>query len=94
VPLEQAERVLALYQETYFDLSVRHFHEKLHEEHAIELSYTWVKQALPGAGLVARRKKRGRIVGGGRGGPFPACCCTSTGASTAGFPTTVTTTCG
>jgi transposase len=59
VPLEQAERVLALYQETYFDLSVRHFHEKLHEEHAIELSYTWVKQALQGAGLVARRKKRG-----------------------------------
>jgi transposase len=38
VPLEQAERVLALYQETYFDLSVRHFHEKLREEHDIELS--------------------------------------------------------
>jgi hypothetical protein len=52
VSLEQAERVLALYQETYFDLSVRHFHEKRREEHAIELSYTWVKQALPGAGLV------------------------------------------
>jgi hypothetical protein len=30
---------------------VRHFHEKLREEHAIELSYTWVKQALQGAGL-------------------------------------------
>ena len=59
VPLETAERVLKLYQEIYFDLSVRHFHEKLREEHAIELSYTWVKQALQGAGLVARRKKRG-----------------------------------
>src|SRR3982751_1607526 len=59
VPMETAERVLALYQETYFDLSVRHFHEKLREEHAIELSYTWVKQALQAAGLVARRKKRG-----------------------------------
>ena len=59
VPLETAERVLRLYQETYFDLSVRHFHEKLREEHAIELSYTWVRQALQGAGLVARRKKRG-----------------------------------
>jgi len=59
VPMETAERVLALYQETYFDLSVRHFHEKLREEHSIELSYTWVKQALQGAGLVARRKKRG-----------------------------------
>ncbi len=59
VPMEQAERVLALYRETYFDLNVRHFHEKLREEHAIKLSYTWVKQALQGAGLVARRKKRG-----------------------------------
>jgi len=29
--MERAERVLALYQETYFDLSVRHFHEKLRE---------------------------------------------------------------
>jgi transposase len=59
VSLEQAERVLALYQDTYFDLSVRHFHEKLREEHGIELSYTWVKQALQGAGLVTRHKKRG-----------------------------------
>src|SRR3982750_1676330 len=59
VPLETAERVLALYQEPYFDLSARHFHEKLRDEHAIELSYSWVKQALQGAGLVARRKKRG-----------------------------------
>jgi hypothetical protein len=59
VPLETAERVLALYQETDFALSVRHFHEKLREDHAIELSYPWVKQALPGAGLATRRKKRG-----------------------------------
>ena len=59
VPLETAEHVLKLYQETYFDLSMRHFHEKLREEHTIELSDTWVKQALQGAGLVTRRKKRG-----------------------------------
>src|SRR5438067_5639160 len=59
VPMQTAERVLALYRDTYFDLSVRHFHEKLREEHGIELSYTWVKKALQGAGLVAQRKKRG-----------------------------------
>ena len=59
VPMETAEKVLALYQERYFDLNVRHFHEKLGEEHSIELSYSWVKQALHGVGLVARRKKRG-----------------------------------
>lgn len=60
VPMATAERVLKLYQEQYFDLSVKHFHEKLREEHGIELSYSWVKQALQGAGLVARQRKRGK----------------------------------
>ena len=59
IPLETAERVLALYQEKYYDLSVLHFHEKL-PEHSIEVSYSWVKQALQGAGLVKRRNKRGK----------------------------------
>jgi len=59
VPMEVAEKVLALYPEQYFDLSVRHFHEKLKEQHNMQLSYSWVKQALQGAGLVARRKRRG-----------------------------------
>jgi transposase len=58
VPLETVEKVLALYQEQYFDLNVRHFVEKLREKHAIELSYTWVYQALVGAGLVRKRRKR------------------------------------
>ena len=38
---------------------MRHFHEKLKESENIQLSYSWVKQALQGAGLVARRRKRG-----------------------------------
>jgi transposase len=59
VPVKTCEEVLGLYQERYFDLSARHFHEKLKEKHAIELSYTWVKQALQGAGLVERRRRRG-----------------------------------
>jgi transposase len=59
IPLATVEKVLSLYKETYFDLNIRHFHEKLQEEHAIELSYTWVQKALQGAGLVARRHKRG-----------------------------------
>src|SRR6267154_4966836 len=59
VPLAVVEKVLALYREKYFDMNVRHFHEKLGAEHGIELSYTWVKQALQGAGLVARGRKRG-----------------------------------
>src|SRR5918911_3172927 len=59
VPLATCEEVLRLYQEQYFDLSIRHFHEKLQQEHGLELSYTWVQQALPGAGLVKRRGRRG-----------------------------------
>jgi transposase len=59
IPLETAEQVLELYQERYFDFSVLHFHEKLRKVHGMRLSYSWVKQALQGAGLVARRKKRG-----------------------------------
>src|ERR1700683_309468 len=60
VPLKTVERVLGLYRETYHDLNIRHFHEKLREQHGIQLSYTWVQQALQGAGLVARGKKRGK----------------------------------
>jgi transposase len=60
IPMQTAERVLGLYRERYFDLSVRHFHEKLAEEHDLEISYSWVKQALQGAGLVARGRKRGK----------------------------------
>jgi hypothetical protein len=52
IPKEQAEEVLSLYRDKYFDLNVRHFHEKLREDHQIGLSYTWVKQALQGTGLV------------------------------------------
>lgn len=59
VPVATVEKVFALYREKYFDLNVQHFHEKLGAEHGIELSYTWVKQALQGAGLVARERKRG-----------------------------------
>jgi len=59
VPLAQVEAVLRLYQDQYFDFNVRHFHEKLVAEHGIKLSYTWVKLALQGAGLVKKGRKRG-----------------------------------
>src|SRR5881227_1665371 len=59
VPVARVEQVLGLYSDRYFDLNVRHFQEKLQHEHQIELSYTWVKLALQGAGLVRRGRKRG-----------------------------------
>jgi len=59
VSLAMVEQVLGLYRERYFDLNVKHFHEKLQAEHDIQLSYSWVKAALQGAGLVRRGRKRG-----------------------------------
>jgi len=58
VAVAKVEEVLRLYREQYFDLNMRHFHEKLGEKHGIELSYTFVQKALQGAGLVARGRKR------------------------------------
>src|SRR5271170_2182444 len=59
VGVEVVEKVLGLYREKYFDLNVRHFHEKLQEEHQVEISYSWVKGILQGAGMVAKGRKRG-----------------------------------
>jgi len=84
VPLAKVEEVLRLYRDTYYDLNMLHFQEKLKEEHGIELSYTFVQKALQGAGLVARGRKRRSIAGDENGGRCPACCCTSMAASTSG----------
>lgn len=54
------EEVLKLYQERYFDLNVKHFHEKLTQAHHLQVSYTWTKGVLQGAGLVKRAPGRGR----------------------------------
>lgn len=59
VPLAEVEAVLGLYRERYFDLNVKHFHEKLREGHGIGLSYSWVEAALQGAGLVKKGRRRG-----------------------------------
>src|SRR5438046_9305937 len=59
VTMALVEQILGLYREKYFDLNVRHVHEKLRAEHQIALSYTWVKLALQGSGLVERGRKRG-----------------------------------
>lgn len=57
-PVAVIEEVLSLYREKYFDFNVTHFVEKLHEQHSIEVSYTWVKNLLQGAGLVAKDRPR------------------------------------
>jgi len=59
VPKAKAEQVLALYRDKYFDLNVRHFHEKLGEHHQIGWSHTWGRPALQAAGRVKRKARRG-----------------------------------
>jgi hypothetical protein len=41
------------------DLNVRHFQEKLYEQHQINPSYIWVKSVLQGNGLVRRHRQCG-----------------------------------
>ena len=60
VPLAEVERVVRVYRERYHGFNVRHFHEIARREHAVTLSYSFVKQALQGAGLVKQYRARGR----------------------------------
>ena len=59
-PAGEVERVLRLYRERYRGFNVRHFHQIAQREHAVRLSYSWVKDALQLAGLVPKRRARGR----------------------------------
>ena len=56
----EVERILRLYRERYWGWNVRHFHDTVRREHGVTVSYTWVKTALQEAGLVRKRKARGR----------------------------------
>jgi transposase len=60
VPRAEVERLLRLYREHYRGFNVRHFHEIARREHALTLSYSFTRQALQGAGLVPKRRPRGR----------------------------------
>ena len=59
--METAQKVLRLYGEKCSDLNVRHFYEKLREQHGLRVGYPWVKLALQGAGLVCKRKLKDQI---------------------------------
>jgi hypothetical protein len=59
-PIDEVERILRLYRETYRGWNVRHFHQTVRREHQVKLCYTSVKKLLQEAGLVRRKKARGR----------------------------------
>lgn len=58
--VEEIERILELYRERYPGFNVRHFHQTVRREHEVKVSYGCVKQILQGAGLVKKRRSRGR----------------------------------
>jgi hypothetical protein len=51
--------VIGQYRTRYWDFTVKHFHERLREEHGFPLGYTWTKRVLHRAGLVTPARKRG-----------------------------------
>lgn len=66
IPIEEVQRVLRLYRERYGPrdghpgFNVRHFCDIAQRDHGVHLSYSFIKQALQGAGLVPKRRARGR----------------------------------
>jgi len=66
VPLAEVQRVLRLYRERYGPrdghpgFNVRHFCDVARRDHDVRLSYSFIKQALQAAGLVPKRRARGR----------------------------------
>jgi transposase len=59
-PRAEVQRILRLYRERYAGFNVRHFHQLARRDHGLTLSYTFVKLALQAAGLVPKRRSRGR----------------------------------
>jgi transposase len=57
---EAVEPLLRLYRERYRGFNVRHFCALARREHGLTWSYSFVRQALQRAGLVKRRRPRGR----------------------------------
>lgn len=58
-PVDEVSAALELFETRYWDFTVKHFHEKLEEEHGFSRSYTWTKNVLQAAGKVRRAPRRG-----------------------------------
>jgi len=59
-PLAEVERILRLYRERYVGFNGRHCYDLARRDHAVTLSYSFIKRALQGAGLLPTRRARGR----------------------------------
>jgi hypothetical protein len=54
------ERLRRLYRERYRGFNVRHVHQIAQREHAVTVSYSFLKYTLQAAGLVKKHRARGR----------------------------------
>lgn len=59
VPVDEALRMVTLYETRYMGWTVMHFHARWHAEHGGTRSYTWTKKTLQAAGQVAPAPRRG-----------------------------------
>jgi transposase len=59
VPVDEALRMVTLYETRYTGWTVKHFHERWQQEHGGTRSYSWTKKTLQAAGHVARAPRRG-----------------------------------
>ena len=59
-PVDEVVRTEALYRERYDGWNVQHFYSFYRRHHAGTRSYTWVKNTLQRAGLVAKAPGRGK----------------------------------
>jgi len=59
-PVAEVARITRLYREQYAGFNAAHFHEFAQRDHAVTLGYTFVKRVLQTAGLLPKRRPRGR----------------------------------
>jgi len=59
VPVDETLQMVRLYESRYTGWTVKHFHERWHQEHGGTRSYTWTKNQLHAAGHVVRAPRRG-----------------------------------
>jgi len=59
-PAPEVQRILRLYRERFAGWNVRHFYRFARREHAVTLSYSFVRLALQEASLVRKARARGR----------------------------------
>ena len=58
LPDSLKEQIKSLYRQTYYDFNIRHFNDKLQENHKINLSYETVRQTLISGRIHTPKKKK------------------------------------